>query len=47
MDYDNGFSRTVGLCPDALEAAYEEGLIDEDGKPQNDDYDQYGQDEDY
>lgn len=47
MDYDNGFSRTVGFCPDALEAAYQEGLIDEDGKPQNDDYDQYGQDEDY
>lgn len=45
MDYDNGFSRTVGFCPDALEQAYEQGLIDEDGKPQSDDYDQYQDDE--
>lgn len=45
MDYDNGFSRTIGFCPDALEQAYEQGLIDEDGKPQSDDYDQYQDDE--
>lgn len=47
MDYDNGFSRTVGFFPDAIEYAYEEGLIDQNGKPQNDDYDQQYDDQDY
>lgn len=31
MDYDNGFSKTVGFIPDAIEQAYEEGLTDQDG----------------
>lgn len=48
MDYDNGFSKTVGFIPDAVEQAYDEGLTDEDGNPQTDseDFDDY-QEEDY
>ena len=33
MDYDNGFSKSIGFIPDAIEQAYEEGLTDEDGNP--------------
>lgn len=46
MDYDNGFSKTVGFIPDAIEQAYEEGLTDQDGNPQKDvgDFDQEEQD---
>lgn len=49
MDYDNGFSKSIGFIPDAIEQAYEEGLTDEDGNPliDNEDFeDQYYDDED-
>ena len=45
MDYDNGFSKTVGFIPDAIEQAYEEGLTDEDGNPERGrDFDEEEQD---
>lgn len=51
MDYDNGFSKSIGFIPDAIEQAYEEGLTDQDGNPLVDNgqfQDQeYEQDEDY
>lgn len=48
MDYDNGFSKTVGFIPDAIEQAYDEGLTDQDGNPERGsrDFDDY-QEEDY
>lgn len=45
MDYDNGFSKTVGFIPDAIEQAYEEGLTDQDGNPERGERD--FQDEEY
>lgn len=46
MDYDNGFSKTVGFLPDAIEQAYEEGLTDEDGNPERGrDFDEEYEDE--
>ena len=50
MDYDNGFSKSIGFIPDAIEQAYEEGLTDEDGNPLVDDgqfQDQEYDDQDY
>lgn len=49
MDYDNGFSKTVGFIPDAVEQAYEEGLTDQNGNPERgDDFEDDGyQEQDY
>lgn len=47
MDYDNGFSKTVGFIPDAIEQAFDEGLTDQDGNPERGsrDFDEEYQDE--